>query len=173
MIQLYRFEQLPIGRAAPLPGEFELRQWRTQDGFPGLGRHFPANVVWWAFAKCGLFARRGFCELSIRHRGRTVHRLIVTPRWHRFPFMAERDLQIGGLWTHPAFRRRGLARCAIEIALDLASADAGAIWYVTETGNLASIALAEDAGMRLAAVGQRTRPLGIALLGQFRLRGAA
>jgi ribosomal protein S18 acetylase RimI-like enzyme len=153
-----------------LPEGFVFRVWRPEiEGLPLLDGHVRANLAWWAFARLGIFARPGFCELTILRGRRSVHRLIVTPRWYRFPFMAPDDLQIGDLWTDPGFRRLGLARRAMAAALDLAGSQAPAVWYITESGNRASMALARESGMRMAALGERTRPRGIALAGQFRL----
>ena len=42
-------------------------------------------------------------------------------------------------------------------------------WYVTERSNAASMALAGATGYRLAGEGCRTKPIGLAILGQFQL----
>lgn len=119
--------------------------------------------------KLGLFEDERYTELGIWSAATLVHRLIVTPRWHRFPFMAAGDLQIGGLWTHPTWRRRGLARVAIERAHRLFAIPGQRFWYVTDSANAASLALARGAGYRLVGEGRRTKPVGIALLGWFEI----
>jgi RimJ/RimL family protein N-acetyltransferase len=168
MVLFFRAEpRKPHGQ--PLPDDLELRIWRPAiDGPPPPRRFFASNLIWWVLTRIGCFARSGFCEVTI-WRGRILrHRLLVTPRWHRFPFMAADDLQIGAVWTAGTERRRGLARHAMAIALDQAR-DAPTIWYVAEAENLASRALAEASGMRLVAIGERSAPLGLRVLGQFRI----
>jgi ribosomal protein S18 acetylase RimI-like enzyme len=117
----------------------------------------------------GLFDDKRYTEIGIWCASTRVHRLIVTPRWHRFPFMAPGDLQIGAVWTHSAWRRLGLASLAIAHAHRLFAAPGQRFWYVTESTNTASIALAQAAGYRSVGEGRRTKPLGIAMLGRFEL----
>jgi ribosomal protein S18 acetylase RimI-like enzyme len=154
-----------------LPTNLHLRCWSPdRDGFPPRGSRTIVNLIWWAFAKLGVFARAGFTEISIKANGELLHRLIVTPAWHRFPFMTERDLQLGDLWTAPAARRRQLARAAIAEAHRRFASENVRFWYVTDADNHASAELARSSGYRLVAVGERTRRFGTALFGQYVIR---
>jgi RimJ/RimL family protein N-acetyltransferase len=166
MVDFYRLDR--PREAVPLAPGLRIAWWQPdRDGLPGRGSRRPVNYWWWALARIGAFSRRGFAELRIEREGRVVHRLIVTPRWYRFPFMGADDLQIGDVWTAPAARRQKLARIAIAEAQRRFRADGTAIWYVVEVGNQASAELARSCGCRHAAVGRRTRRLGLALLGQY------
>lgn len=136
-------------------------------GLPPPGSRSISNIVWWAFVRLGFFARRDLAELSIWRAGEMLHRLIVSPRWYRFPFMGARDLQIGGLWTRPDSRGQGLARAAIAEAHRLFAGRTPCFWYVVDMRNRASIGLIESCGYRLAGLGRRTRPLRIRIFGQF------
>jgi hypothetical protein len=152
----------------PLQPPFDLRCWRPGfDGLPPKGSRTLANYCWWVLAKTGGFARGGFAELRVEHDGRLLHRLIVTPRWHRFPFMQSGDLQIGEVWTAPAARRRNVAHSAIGEAHRRFAGEGARFWYVSEADNAASGALARSCGYRLVATGKRTRRFGLALLGQY------
>jgi RimJ/RimL family protein N-acetyltransferase len=137
------------------------------DGFPPRGSRTLANQLWWAFARLGIFARSGFTEISIKEDGRRLHRLIVTPAWHRFPFMSPHDLQLGNLWTAPAARRQQLARAAIAEAQRRFASENVRFWYVADADNHASATLAQSCGYRLVAVGERTRRFGTSLFGQY------
>lgn len=152
-----------------LPAGVTVRIWRpSEHGLPPRGsRARPSNWVWWAFDALGVFAGRDFSELTLWHDGRRLHRLIVSPRWFRFPFMGRDDLQLGDLWTRPDARGQGLARAAIAEAL--LTRQANQVWYVVEAGNVASVRLAESAGFQLLGAGRRTRPLGLRAAGRFRL----
>jgi len=152
-----------------LGSDLVFRIWSpAEDGPPPAGSRRASNWIWWLFEILGLFSRPGFREVTIWRGGALAHRLIVTPRWLRFPFMDTDDLQVGDVWTHPEARAQGLARLALAMVQALTSPD-DRLWYLVEDGNAASIRLAEQAGYRLMGVGRRTRPLGLALLGRFRL----
>ncbi len=156
--------------AADLPAGCELRIWRpASDGPPRPGPGALENLAWLAIHRLGLFASDDFEEITIWGAGRRLHRLVVTPRWQRFPFMAPGDLQVGALWTAAEARRSGLARAAIAEAHRRHAMAGRSIWCLTDEANAASVALAETCGYRLAGAGRRTRPLGFAALGQFRL----
>jgi RimJ/RimL family protein N-acetyltransferase len=118
-------------------------------------------------AKAGLFPRPDFTEISISDGSRTLHRLIVTPAWYRFPFMASNDLQIGALWTSPEARRNQLARAAIGEAHRRFGNNGTCFWYVADTDNQASEAFARSCGYELIATGRRSRRFGTSLLGQY------
>lgn len=164
----------PVADVLGLPPGLELRSWRPAvDGLPPRRAGRRENLAWFALQKAGLFASDDFEELSVWRGERMLHRMLVTPRWRRFPFMGESDLQLGGLWTDPEVRRIGLASAAISEAHRRRAAPGRRFWYVVEEANAASVAVAESCGYRLIGTGRRTRPLGLAALGQFRLESVA
>jgi RimJ/RimL family protein N-acetyltransferase len=149
---------------------FHLRIWRPHDdGLPPARRGFWGNIFWWLLDRCGLFANAEFREITIWRRRRLMHRLIVTPRWRRFPFMAAHDLQIGALWTAPSARGRGLAQTAILHALRHGHRPEQRIWYVVDAANERSVRLAERCGFIAVGQGRRTAPAGLRILGSFRV----
>ena len=150
--------------APSLPQGASLRVW-TPSQRPKSAQSFAV----WLQNRLGLFADDRFAELSLWHGDEVVHRLIVTPRWHRFPFMERGDLQLGGLWTHSAHRRRGFALAAMNEAHRRFGGPGQRFWYVAEANNLSSGALARAAGYTQVGTGRRTSPAGIRLLGQFKL----
>jgi ribosomal protein S18 acetylase RimI-like enzyme len=151
-------------------GELTLSRWSPRrDGIPRGIFAGTTNFAWWAMERLGMFARDGLAVYAIHQGPRVVHRLLVTPRWYRFPFMAPGDLQLGMLWTAPAWRGRRLARQAIAAVHADYAAACEALWYVVGEDNVASIRLIETLGYRLVGRGRRTRPLGIAALGRFTL----
>lgn len=172
MIRFYRNdtpEQLPPHE--PLPQGLELKIWMPGRDGPARPRSLAqiANPTWWAFERSGFFSRRGFTEITIWDARQLLHRLIVTPRWRRFPFMAAEDLQIGDLWTSPAARRRGLAKTAIVAAHRHFGSAAPRFWYLTDERNTPSVRLIESCGYVLAGTGVRTRRFGLRAFGRFQL----
>jgi RimJ/RimL family protein N-acetyltransferase len=150
-----------------LPDGMSLKLWRPNEQvLPPL---YAVRAAYWLQAQLGMFADRRFTELSLWSGEAMVHRLIVTPRWYRFPFMAAGDLQFGALWTHPAHRRRGLARLGLAEAHRLFSGPTQRFWYVADSDNLPSTALAIASGYRLTGIGRRTTRFGLGLLGQFQM----
>ena len=167
IVHFYRLDGAPAD-VPPLDDQLQLSWWSPErDGLPGRGSRRLVNYWWWVLSRLGGFSRPGFAELRIERGGRVLHRLIVTPRWYRFPFMAAGDLQIGDVWTADEMRRRGLARIGIAEAHRRFAGGGEAMWYVTDASNKASAAAALASGFRHVAVGRRTRPLGSALLGRY------
>jgi len=161
-------ENLPV--SAALPPSIEVKMWRPAiNGLPPRSARQAENLVWWMLDRVGLFARRQFAEVTLIRDARPVHRLIVTPRWARFPFMASGDLQIGGVWTVPDARGEGLARAAIGEAHRRLGGRRVRFWYVVDPSNEPSVRLAEACGYRLVGAGRRTRPAGVGFLGKFRI----
>lgn len=153
-----------------LPAGMTLTVWRPREQQGPLAQPFdPLRLAVWLQDRCGLFADERYTELSVWSGERQVHRMIVTPRWYRFPFMAPGDLQLGALWTAPAWRRRGLARFAMAEAHRLFPGPPQRFWYLTDDANIASVALACAAGYRPVGEGRRTNPVGLALIGRFEL----
>lgn len=157
-----------VEAAASLEPGTDFRVWTpATQGMPPQGSRTLSNIVWWAFVRVGLFARQDLIELSIWRAGEMLHRLIVSPRWYRFPFMGPQDLQLGALWTRPDKRGQGLARAAIAEAHRLFAGRTPCFWYVVDARNQTSISLIESCGYQLAGIGQRTLPFHIRLFGQF------
>lgn len=141
---------------------------------PGLLRVRPKGLplypffVWWIFHQLRLFANRDYAVVLIHYQNQLVHRSVITPRYFRFPFMRDGDLQIGDTWTDEAHRGRGLATMGLKSAL--AAAGNREYWYLVEEENFPSIRVAEKLGFRLAGVGTRTPRLGSSLFGSFLLQ---
>lgn len=153
-----------------LPEGLQLSRWQPRrDGWPSGMFASGANRLWAILTLVGAFSRDDLTVYAVHSGERLLHRVLVTPRWYRFPFMAKDDVQLGDLWTDPDYRGRGLARLvAGAIHVDF-SQSCGAFWYLVPEDNAASIRLVESLGYELVAVGTRTRPMGLSFLGQFKL----
>ena len=155
---------------ALLPDGYTIETW-VQSIFalwpPGIQRvwRYPAQFLMYLNSGAPL---RG---VIVRHcaTGRVVHLSLLHARSFRFPFMRKEDLQIGGLWTMPGHRSRGLARAAVAAALTLAKEQEGFCWYVVADQNQVSIRLAEELGFEVQQSAHRHTPLGIRLIRRFEL----
>jgi hypothetical protein len=129
----------------------------------GLG-WFPF-FVWWLFHCMFIFKNRMYRIYLIRTVEDVVHRSCLFPPFFRFPFMKPDDLQIGDIWTAVSERRQGLSEVVIsQIINDYKNRT---IWFLCESGNIASQSLARSAGMQLFGVGRRTSQFGIGFLGKY------
>jgi RimJ/RimL family protein N-acetyltransferase len=124
----------------------------------------------WAVHRLHLFAGSGCGVLLIYDRRRLVHYSGFTPRYWRFPFVADDDFQIGDTWTDPAHRGRGLALFALQTIVTTLAKPGRRLWYVVEAVNEPSIRVAEKARFTLAAEGTWVMPWGLKLAGAYVIR---
>jgi RimJ/RimL family protein N-acetyltransferase len=117
-----------------------------------------------------LFAGSYSGILLIYDHRRVVHYSGFTPRYWRFPFVADDDFQIGDTWTDPAHRRRGLAYFALQTIVTMLAKPGRRLWYVVEDVNEPSIRVVEKAQFTPAAEGTWVRPWGLKLTGAYVIR---
>jgi len=162
---------LDSGDAVPepqLPDGYAWMLWRPR-GFRIVPPGMPwlLGIMYWV-ASCWLaLGSGGYAVLLVMHRGAVVHRSIALPRFFRHRFLGDRDLMVGGTWTDPVHRCRGLARFALGAMVSELSAPGRRFWYVAHERNTASLRVAERCGFRPAGRCARTRRLGLPLLGEF------
>lgn len=113
------------------------------------------------------FSNREVGAVCIYYGDRLVHYSGFTPRYWRFPFLSDDDLQIGDTWTCPAHRGKGLAGYALDEILNMKQKGGRGMWYVVGDNNPASIRVVERAAFELMGVGHWHRPWGIKLLGSY------
>jgi RimJ/RimL family protein N-acetyltransferase len=178
-IGFYRFYRYR-GDASELPQspscKYNWSFWRPPAGRP------------WPLAKCdvrtklrflfryslyrlGFFASSNCGALCILDQGKLVHYSAFSPRYWRFPFLRDNDLQVGDTWTEPSYRGRGLALFALLQIIDEMEESGRDLWYVVARENHPSIAVADKAGFECVATGDWIKPWGIKLLGAY-LMGA-
>lgn len=156
--------------AAPLvpPDGIQWDVWRPSPlSVPPRAIRSTVNWIWWGFHNLRLFRNRDFAIVMLRRGDRVVHASTIMPRYFRFPFMADADLQIGATWTEPAERGRGLAGFAIDVALQTCHRPGRVFWYVVEDSNVASIRVIEKKNFTLAGRGRRLPRAGLRVLGYF------
>ena len=161
-------ENCSRGTPAALPDGGSLIRWQ-----PTARRFIPRGAtglkwfVWAAFHYAGVFKTRDYSVIEISRDGAIVHRSGLFPKYWRFPFMRDSDLQIGDTWTEPHAQGRGLAVAALQAGIDVAQAKGVRLWYLTTRSNRPSIAVAERAGLRCAGAGLRRSRFGLRALGTF------
>ncbi len=121
----------------------------------------------WAIHRLHLFAGPGCGVLLVYDRERLVHYSGFTPRYWRFPFVADDDFQIGDTWTDPAHRGRGLAFFALQTIVAMLAKPGRRLWYVVEAINQPSIRVVEKGRFTLAAEGTWVTQWGFKLAGAY------
>jgi len=146
---------------------------------PDLRSLVPAGLplvpyaFWWFMHFFHLFANQDYSILVVYTGNSLVHRSCVFPRYFRFPFMSQDDLQIGDIWTHPEHRGRGIAFIAIKKIVDLQRKPGRKFWYVVEENNISSIRVIEKVGFQLEGEGGRTKWLGLKVFGTYAIQDSS
>ena len=169
-IVFYRIDKGHAQAEPDVPQDVDIAFWQpARHGRPTGLFASRTNRVWWLLDRLGIFARRDFTVVAVYRDSALLHRLIITPKWYRFPDMSPRDLQMGMLWTAPEARGQGLARAAIAAAHRRFAGQFDRMWYLVEEDNTASRRLIERLGYREIGRGWRTAPLGLSPIGRFRM----
>lgn len=149
---------------------FTIRVWR-----PSLARIIPPGlegkfVIWWFMHYLHIFRNRSYAALYVYDGDTVVHRCCIVPPHFRWPFMGHDDLQFSSTWTHPDYRRMGIASAALVVAMAQFGRTSRRFWYVAGVKNTPSAAACQKAGFRTVGFATRTKWLGSRLLGQLVLQ---
>jgi RimJ/RimL family protein N-acetyltransferase len=131
---------------------------------PTMGRRF---VVWWLFHSLGILRNGMYRVLLIRYEGAVVHRTCLVPKYFRWPFMGEDDLQISSTWTDPAHRGRGLATFALQHLVQSYANGSRQFWYLSREDNTVSNNVCLRCGFTFECLMRRTHPWGSLLFARF------
>jgi RimJ/RimL family protein N-acetyltransferase len=162
-----------IGGGLALPYWWTVWRPRTWPALPaGLPNlRFRLRLLFrWVLHRLHLFAGSGSGVLLIYDHRRVVHYSGFTPKYWRFPFVADDDFQIGDTWTEPAYRKKGLASFALQRIVAMLAKPGRRLWYVVEDVNAPSIQVVEKAQFTRAAEGTWVRPWGLKLAGAYVIR---
>jgi len=172
--KFFRIDAAPATAPRPLPEGYRLTIWRA-----GAGRAVPPGcrgAKWWVWAlfhRARIFRSDRYGAVLIFRGDRLVHRSPLFPKYSRFPFMRDDDLQVGDTWTDPEERGQGLAAIALGAAAREALEPGARLWYLTTADNASSIRAALSAGLAPVGHGIRTSRFGLRLFGAFRMSGEA
>lgn len=169
----YLFYRLEVGntkqgRVTELQDEYKYVLWR-----PSFWNVVPSGVsmipfgVWWMMHQLRAFANQDYGLFLIYDGETLIHRSGAFPRYFRFSFMKQHDLQIGDTWTRPRYRGKGLATFAVRQIVELHQRPGRTFWYVVEANNAPSIRVVEKAGFVEAGEGTKEPRLGLDILGSY------
>ena len=168
--RVYRTEGIHVDPEEETPGlneEYAIELWK-----PGVSAIVPPTmssrfIVWWLFHYFRILGNGMYQVLVIRHKGTVIHRSCLVPKYFRWPFMREQDLQISSTWTHPEHRGRGLATFALRYLVRSYADGSRRFWYIGREDNPASITVCLRGKFQFQCLMRRTHPWGSLLLGRF------
>ena len=152
--------------------------YRAEFWFPTLFRIAPPGtdpqaragfIRRWFWHQLHVFSHREYCVFIVRKGETVAHFSSATPSYWRFRFMGRDDVQVGGTWTAPGHRGKGLAVFALQEISRTMYKPHRRFWYVVSEDNRPSIGVAERAGMQLFGKGTRVEPLGLKILASIRI----
>jgi RimJ/RimL family protein N-acetyltransferase len=150
-----------------LPPGCSVVLWRPTS-LPLMPRGVPLGAfwfAWWLMDRLHVFRSGDFSIVAIYEGDRLVHRTVAFPKYLRFPFMDDADLNLGETWTDPSMRGRGLAGIALRQAVTRLAAPGRAFWYVYKASNSASAGVIRKTGFKRVGVGRKVKRLGVNAIG--------
>lgn len=127
------------------------------------------ELAWIAFHLLRIFRNRDYCVATVWQDKRLIHYTHVFPRFWRFPFMSNNDLQLGDIWTAEDYRGRGIASVVVTQVLLEKRQPGRTFWYIVHSENKPSIRLAEKLGFDLKGTGRKWPLFGIYVLGTYQI----
>jgi RimJ/RimL family protein N-acetyltransferase len=158
----------PTQITASLPDDYEYVLWRpSSSSIVPSGVPITPFAVWWGMHQLKVFANQDYGLFLIYHGRKLVHRSGIFPRYFRFPFMGDLDLQVGDTWTTPEYRGRGLATFALGKTVELCVKPGRKVWYVVAEDNYSSVRVVKKVGFALIGRGIKKKRLGVSSLGSY------
>jgi RimJ/RimL family protein N-acetyltransferase len=101
----------------------------------------------WLLDRLSVYRNSCYSVLTIEDDDRqVVHRTCIYPASPQYPFMKSSDVQVGSVFTAPAWRRKGFATVGIRLCLSRLNNQEGSVFYIARTENAAGIQLAAKTG---------------------------
>jgi hypothetical protein len=136
---------------------------------PGLSQNSISLLFWKLYAFVFLWKLRGKnFEVHLLHDGdKLVHFTVVLPKYFRFPFMADDDIECGPSWTDSQYRGKGLFPVILETICRRFAGIKANCWALCEYSNYSSQKAIAKAGFTLFGEGIRTAPFSLKIFGKF------
>jgi ribosomal protein S18 acetylase RimI-like enzyme len=148
---------------------YELTFWK-----PAITKIIPDSypikyVIYWLAHYLRFFSNRDYSAVLIYDNKRLIFYMLLVPRYYKWPFMGQDDLQFIYGVTKPEYRRLGIAKIAMDAAIAHFSKPGRKFWGVIHCDNIPSINWVERVGFKCAGKLQRFSLLGISFLSILKL----
>lgn len=155
-IVVFRKKRLGNAASVDLGAGYHIQKWN-----PAVFRLLPPNkgykyILYWIFHYAKIFKNRKYSAYFIyNNEDELVSSCLVVPSHFKWPFMNRDDVQFTYVMTRPEFKGQGMAGKLINKVIELIEPEVDNFWYVTDTGNTASIKVAEKMGFKLVGKADR------------------
>lgn len=129
-------------------------------------------IIFYLFYLFRMFSNPNYLAILGHHNGKIACSLLIAPKYFKWPFMKPKDVQLIYVKTYPEFRGKGYGKKMLEYTLDyLKNINLeGDVWYVTDSENKASQALAKSVDFKQDFYGKRTYLFGIKWIKQLTIK---
>lgn len=120
-------------------------------------------IIYNLFRFFSIFKNSNYCAVLGYKDDKIVCSLLVVPSYFKWPFMKKNDVQLIYVKTYPEFRGQGYAKKMVLFTLNYLrdNKKIDDVWYVTDTNNVASQALAQNTFFKNDYFGRRFYIFGI------------
>lgn len=120
----------------------------------GYGKKY---ILFWFFHYLKIFKNSNYHTIFLFKGDELVGSLLVVPKYFKWPFMKDNDIQITYLKIKNRYRGLGYGEELMNFTLEfLKNLDYGVLWYVTDSNNLPSQKLASKLGFEFFGKGKRS-----------------
>ena len=160
-ILIYKFRTFHEYKAIQVHQDLRFEVWkpRFNDWLP---KGYPKKYILFTFFYfCGIFKNKSYYIVSGYKDKKKACSLMIVPKFFKWSFMKQNDVQMIYVITHKEFRGLGLATDLLQFSIDYLKRNhfQNDLWYVTDEGNLASQNLATKSGFEFYAQGQKKKLL--------------
>jgi SAM-dependent methyltransferase len=139
-----------------IPG-YHIQLWRPRlFSIAPKGLLTPVFTAWWLFHWLKIFKNPNYkIYLVYTKEQKLAHYTVLIPAHYRFPFMHDKDLQIGPIGTKEDERRNGLAHYILHSILNEYENKCVRLWYITREENMISKSFIEKANFEKIGEGKK------------------
>ena len=125
---------------------FDLKIWRPS-GLSIIPEYFPRKYLgYWLAHKIGYFPNKDYSAVIIKDNDNFVLKMLVVPKYFKWPFMGPNDLQVMYITTNSKYRRLGVADIALSVAVNRLAANRRKFWAIIDENNIPSLNCFKKAG---------------------------
>ena len=132
-----------------------LNTYRVEIWRPGLTRLSPPGfpkkyILFWFAHYLGIFKNKNYSVIFVydKDNGALVSSTLLVPKYFKWPFMGDKDLQYSYSITKPAYRGKGINTYVKQYARVLYPDPEIAFWGLVNPQNISSIKVLEKTGLR-------------------------
>lgn len=130
-----------------------------------IPEYFPAKYLgFWLAHQLGYFPNKDYSAVIIKDGNKFVLKMLIVPRYYKWPFMGPNDLQFAYGTTNPDYRRLGVAKIAMDIAISQLAAKGRKFWGIISEDNTPSIKWVEKVGFKYVGKIEHHNVRGISFL---------